>query len=84
MTGFTLAAVAGVAAGLMIGAAATVGVTLTLDVTADHGRAPTQIAPAARSLSVPYPCSTVTGVGTVIAYRGHDSLVRSMTAVLLG
>ncbi|MCV7409977.1 hypothetical protein AWC05_23060 [Mycobacterium florentinum] len=55
MTGFTLAAVAGVAAGLMIGAAATVGVTLTLDVTADHGRAPTQIAPAARSLSVPYP-----------------------------
>ncbi|MEM6105284.1 DUF2613 family protein [Mycobacterium sp. 050272] len=52
MTGFTLAAVAGIAAGLMIGAAATVGVTLTVE---DPGRGPTQIAPAARSLSVPYP-----------------------------
>ncbi len=52
MTGLTLAAVAGVAAGLMIGAAATVGVTLTVE---DHGRVPVQTQPAARSLSVPYP-----------------------------
>ncbi|GBG38064.1 DUF2613 family protein [Mycobacterium montefiorense] len=52
MTGFALAAIAGVAAGLAIGAAATVGVTLTVE---DHSRAPVQTQPAARSLSVPYP-----------------------------
>ena len=55
MTGFTLAAAAGIAAGLMIGAAATVGVTLALDAAADDSRAPVQIAPAAHNLSVPYP-----------------------------
>ena len=55
MTGFALAATAGIAAGLMIGAAATVGVTLALDAPADHRMVPAQTAPAARSLSVPYP-----------------------------
>jgi len=39
MTGFTLAAVASIAAGLSIGAAATVGVTLAVQ---DHGTAPVQ------------------------------------------
>ena len=39
MGGITLAA-AGIAAGLMIGAAATAGVTLALDATADHSTVP--------------------------------------------
>ncbi|CQD04231.1 putative small secreted protein [Mycobacterium lentiflavum] len=52
MTGCTLAAVAGIAAGLMIGAAATVGVTLAVE---DHSTAPVQTVPAVRSLTVPYP-----------------------------
>ncbi|HEY2449172.1 MAG TPA: DUF2613 family protein [Mycobacterium sp.] len=39
MTGFTLAAVASIAAGLSIGAAATVGVTLAVQ---DDGTAPVQ------------------------------------------
>jgi hypothetical protein len=39
MTGFTLVAVASIAAGLSIGAAATVGVTLALE---DHSIAPAQ------------------------------------------
>jgi hypothetical protein len=55
MGGFTLAAAAGIAAGLMIGAAATVGVTLALDATADDRVAPIQTQPAAWSHSVPYP-----------------------------
>jgi hypothetical protein len=52
MTGFTLAAAAGVAAGLMIGAAATVGVTLAVQ---DHGMAPAQTEPAVRNPVGPYP-----------------------------
>jgi hypothetical protein len=52
MTGFMLAAAGGIAAGLLIGAAATVGVTLAVD---DDSGVPAQIAPAAWSLSVPYP-----------------------------
>jgi hypothetical protein len=52
MTGFTLAAAAGVVAGLMIGAAATVGVTLAVQ---DHGMMPAQTEPAARSPVAPYP-----------------------------
>ncbi|WAJ45695.1 hypothetical protein OK015_04080 [Mycobacterium sp. Aquia_216] len=55
MAGFVLAAATGIAAGLMIGAAATVGVTLALDATADDRMAPLQTQPAARNLSVPYP-----------------------------
>ena len=39
MTGFTLAVAASIAAGLSIGAAATVGVTLAVH---DHGAAPVQ------------------------------------------
>jgi hypothetical protein len=48
MTGFTLAAVASIAAGLSIGAAATVGVTLAVH---DHKVAPVQGPP---SPSAPY------------------------------
>jgi Protein of unknown function (DUF2613) len=48
MTGFTLAAVASIAAGLSIGAAATVGVTLAVQ---DHTAAPVQAPPAP---SAPY------------------------------
>jgi hypothetical protein len=48
MTGFTLAAVASIAAGLSIGAAATVGVTLAVQ---DHKVAPAQGPP---SPSAPY------------------------------
>lgn len=51
MTGLTLAAVAGIAAGLMIGAAATVGVTLAVE---DHNLAPAQTAPAAPIPAGPY------------------------------
>ena len=46
MAGFTLAAVASIAAGLSIGAAATVGVTLAID---DHARAPAQSVPTQSS-----------------------------------
>jgi hypothetical protein len=48
MTGFTLAAVASIAAGLSIGAAATVGVTLVVQ---DHTVAP---APVVSTPSRPY------------------------------
>lgn len=48
MTGFTLAAVTSIAAGLSIGAAATVGVTLAVQ---DHKVAPVQRPP---SPSAPY------------------------------
>jgi hypothetical protein len=48
MTGFTLAAVASIAAGLSIGAAATVGVTLAVQ---DNGTAPPQGPPTP---SAPY------------------------------
>jgi hypothetical protein len=51
MTGFTVAAAVGVAAGLMIGAAATVGVTLAVE---DHRMVPAHIAPATRNPSGPY------------------------------
>ncbi len=43
MGGMALAAAAGIAAGLMIGAAATVGVTLVVE---DHGVVPAQAPPA--------------------------------------
>ena len=43
MPGFSLAAAAGIAAGLMIGAAATVSCTLILE---DHRMAPAQTTPA--------------------------------------
>ncbi|OBA60375.1 hypothetical protein A5647_00975 [Mycobacterium sp. 1100029.7] len=52
MTGFVLAAAAGAAAGLMIGAAATVGVTLAVQ---DHDMAPVPAAPAIRTPVGPYP-----------------------------
>ena len=52
MTGFALAATAGIAAGLMIGAATTVGITLAVE---DHRMMPAQTAPAPRSFSAPYP-----------------------------
>ena len=48
MTGFTLAAAASIAAGLSIGAAATVGVTLAVQ---DHSAAPVQGPPTP---SAPY------------------------------
>jgi hypothetical protein len=54
MGGITLAAAAGIAAGLMIGAAATVGVTLALDATADHSTGPAQTPPATWIPSGPY------------------------------
>jgi hypothetical protein len=50
MAGFSLAAVASIAAGLMIGAAATVGVTLA----EDHTGVPARTAPATRSPTGPY------------------------------
>ncbi|WP_445162468.1 DUF2613 family protein [Mycobacterium sp. Dal123C01] len=53
MSGITLAA-AGIAAGLMIGAAATVGVTLALDATADHSTVPAQTPPATSIPSGPF------------------------------
>jgi|GraSoiStandDraft_51_1057287.scaffolds.fasta_scaffold670298_1 hypothetical protein len=46
MPGFSLAAAAGIAAGLMIGAAATVTGTLLLEGSADHRTVPAQTAPA--------------------------------------
>jgi hypothetical protein len=52
MTGFALAAAAGVAAGLMIGAAATVGVTLAVQ---DHDMAPVPAAPVMHGPVGPYP-----------------------------
>ena len=69
MTGFTLAAVASIAAGLSIGAAATVGVTLAVQ---DHGTAPVQDPPTpSRPYLVQYgdrcfnghclPCDSVQG-----------------------
>ena len=54
MGGMTLAAAAGIAAGLMIGAAATVGVTLALDATADGSMVPEQTSPATWIPSGPY------------------------------
>jgi hypothetical protein len=48
MTGFSLAAAASIAAGLSIGAVATVGVTLAVE---DHGTAPAQGPPTP---SAPY------------------------------
>ncbi|MCV7028152.1 DUF2613 family protein [Mycobacterium sherrisii] len=51
MTGFALAAVTGVVAGLMIGAAATVGITLAVQ---DHGTMHEPAAPATRSPTGPY------------------------------
>jgi Protein of unknown function (DUF2613) len=51
MAGFTLAAVASIAAGLSIGAAATVGVTLAVQ---DHSSAPVQGPPTPRNISGPY------------------------------
>ena len=47
MAGFTLTAAASIAAGLSIGAAATVGVTLALD---NHSLAPAQSPPAPSGL----------------------------------
>ena len=52
MAGFTLSAAASIAAGLSIGAAATVGVTLALD---DHSVAPAQEQPTPRHPSGPLP-----------------------------
>jgi hypothetical protein len=51
MTGFTLAAAASIAAGLSIGAAATVGVTLAVQ---DDSTAPVQGPPTPRNSSGPY------------------------------
>ena len=51
MAGFSWAAAASIAAGLMIGAAATVGVTLEIE---DHKTAPAETAPDARNPAGPY------------------------------
>jgi hypothetical protein len=51
MGGFTLAAAAGIVAGLAIGAAATVGVTLAVE---NHIMVPVQTQPAVLSPSSPY------------------------------
>ncbi len=51
MTGFTAAAAASIAAGLMIGATATVGVTLALE---EQRMVPAQTAPATRNPAGPY------------------------------
>ncbi|MDT5116610.1 MAG: hypothetical protein QOE30_2349 [Mycobacterium sp.] len=51
MGGMTLAAAAGIAAGLMIGAAATVGVTLAVE---DHSMVPAQTPPATPIPSGPF------------------------------
>jgi hypothetical protein len=51
MAGFPLAAAASIAAGLMIGAAATVGATLAAE---GHKTVPTQTAPVTRIPSGPY------------------------------
>lgn len=51
MAGFSLVSAASIALGLSIGAAATVGVTLTV---ADHTVTPAQTRPAPRSGSGPY------------------------------
>lgn len=51
MAGFALAAAAGIAAGLTIGAAATVGVTLVVE---DHRVVPVQTAPATLNPAGPY------------------------------
>lgn len=52
MAGFTLAATASVAAGLVLGVAATFGVTLAAESYADHGPAPAQSAPRPAGPSV--------------------------------
>jgi hypothetical protein len=52
MTGFTLAAAASILAGLSIGTAAAVGVTLAVE---GHTSAPTQPPPASLNLSRHYP-----------------------------
>ncbi len=54
MAGFSLAAAASIAAGLMIGAAATVGATLALEGSDDHATVPAQTAPATRNPVGPY------------------------------
>lgn len=51
MAGVSLAAAASIAAGLMIGAAATVGVTLVVE---QHSVVPAKPAPATRSPTGPY------------------------------
>ncbi len=51
MAGVSLAAAASIAAGLMIGAAATVGVTLVAE---KHSAVPARTAPATRSPTGPY------------------------------
>ncbi len=51
MAGFSLAAAASIAAGLVIGAAATIGVTLAAE---DHKVAPARTAPAMRGPTGPY------------------------------
>jgi hypothetical protein len=51
MGGMTLAAAAGIAAGLMIGAAATVGVTLAVE---DHSMVPAQAPPSTPIPSGPF------------------------------
>jgi len=54
MTGLTLATAASIAVGLSIGAAATVGGTLALEVLDGHSMAPAHGPPAPRSPAGPY------------------------------
>ncbi|MCW2662802.1 MAG: hypothetical protein JWP83_3954 [Mycobacterium sp.] len=54
MAGFSRAAAASIAAGLMIGAAATVSGTLILEGLEDHTMVPEQTAPTARNPAGPY------------------------------
>lgn len=54
MAGFTVAATASVAAGLVLGVAATIGVTLAAESYADHGATPVQSPPPAALNSVQY------------------------------
>jgi hypothetical protein len=52
MTGFTLAAAASIVAGLSMGAAAAVGVTLAIE---DHATVPAKAPPALLNSTGPYP-----------------------------